>query len=73
MQRVATNVEEEMIVKAIEEDSPWEKLPKRLKLFLSSNEEYQRRYVLSCTVFRGFKFQLSSTERKKDGNMGHVF
>lgn len=43
MQRVANSVEEEMIVKAIGEEAPWEKLPKRLKLFLTSNEEYQKR------------------------------
>lgn len=44
MQRVASTVEEDMIIKAIQEEATWEKLPKRLKIFLSSNEEWQRRY-----------------------------
>lgn len=44
MQRGSTNVEEQMIVQAIEDDVSWDKLPKRLKLFLAFNEEYQKRY-----------------------------
>lgn len=45
MQRVASSIEEEMIIKAIQEETPWEKLPKRLKLFLSTNEEYLKRWA----------------------------
>jgi hypothetical protein len=44
MQRGSTNVEEQMIVQAIEDDVSWDKLPKRLKLFLTFYEEYQKRY-----------------------------
>lgn len=43
MQHVASNSEEDILVKAIVEDTPWEKLPKRLKNTLFSNEEYQKR------------------------------
>ncbi|CAM6098822.1 unnamed protein product [Calypogeia fissa] len=55
MQRVANSIEEEMIVKAIREESPWEKLPKRLKLFLTSNEEYQKRVKEYC-IKKRFKW-----------------
>jgi hypothetical protein len=35
--------EEDVLVKAILEETPFEKLPKRLKITLFSNEEYQKR------------------------------
>ncbi|KAL2622504.1 hypothetical protein R1flu_002709 [Riccia fluitans] len=48
MHRVASQAEEELIVKAILEEAPWEKLPKLLKVFLKSNEEWQRRVKEYC-------------------------
>lgn len=41
-------MEEEMIVKAIEEELPWDKLPKRLKVFCPSSEEWNKKYVLAA-------------------------
>ncbi|BBN13036.1 hypothetical protein MPTK1_6g00290 [Marchantia polymorpha subsp. ruderalis] len=55
MQRVASTVEEDMIIKAIQEEATWEKLPKRLKIFLSSNEEWQRRVKEYC-IKKRFKW-----------------
>ena len=43
MQRITTSVEEQMIVKAIHEETSWENLPKRLKVFINSKEEWHRR------------------------------
>lgn len=44
MQHGTSNTEEDILVKAILEETPWEKLPKRLKLTLiPSNDEYQKR------------------------------
>lgn len=48
MQHATLNTEEDMLVKAILEETPWEKLPKRLKLTLFSNEEYQKRVKEYC-------------------------
>jgi hypothetical protein len=46
MQRqMAATVEEQMMVKAIREESPWEALPKRIQAVLISKEEWHRRYV----------------------------
>ena len=42
MPPVASAMEEQMMAKAIAEDASWEKLPKRLKLFLGTNEEWLR-------------------------------
>jgi hypothetical protein len=40
--------EEDVLVKAILEETPFEKLPKRLKITLFSNEEYQKRVKEYC-------------------------
>jgi hypothetical protein len=36
-------VEEQMVVKAIREECPWESLPKRLQATLQTKEEWHRR------------------------------
>ncbi|CAL4900191.1 unnamed protein product [Urochloa decumbens] len=49
MQRqMAATVEEQMMVKAIREESPWEALPKRIQATLISKEEWHRRIVDYC-------------------------
>jgi hypothetical protein len=48
MQRqMAATVEEQMMVKAIREESPWEALPKRIQAVLVTKEEWHRRYILA--------------------------
>jgi hypothetical protein len=54
MQRPASSIEEKMIVKGIQEEVPWEKLPICLKLFLTSNE-YQKRLKEYC-IKKCFKY-----------------
>jgi hypothetical protein len=44
-QQMAATVEEQMMVKAIREESSWEVLPKRIQAALVSKEEWHRRYV----------------------------
>jgi hypothetical protein len=39
-------VEEQMVVKAIGEECPWESLPKRLQSTLHTKDEWHRRYLL---------------------------
>ncbi|MED6172078.1 hypothetical protein PIB30_046759 [Stylosanthes scabra] len=46
MQRAPVTVEEQLLQKAIKEECPWENLPKRIQLNLSSKEEWHRRMVL---------------------------
>ncbi|CAI9753531.1 unnamed protein product [Fraxinus pennsylvanica] len=41
-------VEEQLILKAIREECPWESLPKRLQTTLSSKEEWHRRIIEYC-------------------------
>uniref|UniRef100_A0A803RCA1 FAM91 N-terminal domain-containing protein n=1 Tax=Cannabis sativa TaxID=3483 RepID=A0A803RCA1_CANSA len=48
MQRVPATIEEQLILKAIKEECPWESLPKRLQATLSSKEEWHRRIVEHC-------------------------
>lgn len=48
MQRNPATVEEQLILKAIKEECPWESLPKRLQATLSSKEEWHRRIVEHC-------------------------
>ncbi|KAL9254917.1 FAM91A1-like protein [Drosera capensis] len=43
MQHAPVTIEEQLIVKAIKEECPWENLPKRLQSTLSSKEEWHRR------------------------------
>ncbi|KAF8748891.1 hypothetical protein HU200_012818 [Digitaria exilis] len=45
---MAATVEEQMMVKAIREESPWEALPKRIQAALVSKEEWHRRIVDYC-------------------------
>ncbi|KAI4305769.1 hypothetical protein L6164_029116 [Bauhinia variegata] len=48
MQRVSVTVEEQMLLKAIKEECPWEGLPKRLQATISSKEEWHRRIIEHC-------------------------
>ncbi|KAL1358153.1 hypothetical protein AAHE18_04G013300 [Arachis hypogaea] len=48
MQRASVTVEEQLLQKAIKEECPWENLPKRIQLTLSSKEEWHRRIIESC-------------------------
>ncbi|EEF48559.1 conserved hypothetical protein [Ricinus communis] len=48
MQRVPVTIEEQLILKAIKEECPWENLPKRLQATLTSKEEWHRRIVEHC-------------------------
>ncbi|AQK86166.1 FAM91A1-like protein [Zea mays] len=47
-QQMAATVEEQMMVKAIREESSWEVLPKRIQAALVSKEEWHRRVVNYC-------------------------
>lgn len=55
MQRITTSVEEQMIVKAIQEETMWENLPKRLKVFISSKEDWHRKVKDYC-IKKRFKW-----------------
>ncbi|XP_021743592.1 protein FAM91A1-like isoform X1 [Chenopodium quinoa] len=48
MLRAPATVEEQLILKAIREECPWENLPKRLQSTLSSKEEWHRRVIEHC-------------------------
>ncbi|KAG8632896.1 hypothetical protein MANES_18G025208v8 [Manihot esculenta] len=48
MQRIPVTVEEQLILKAIKEECPWENLSKRLQATLTSKEEWHRRIVEHC-------------------------
>jgi hypothetical protein len=49
MQRqMAATVEEQMMVKAIREESSWEALPKRIQVAAVTKEDWNRRY--SCML-----------------------
>ncbi|KAL8490399.1 hypothetical protein ACS0TY_026053 [Phlomoides rotata] len=48
MQRQPTTIEEQLILKAIAEECPWESLPKRLQSILNSKEEWHRRIIDHC-------------------------
>lgn len=43
-QQMAATVEEQMMVKAIREELPWESLPKRIQAALVSKDDWHRRY-----------------------------
>ncbi|XP_006644111.1 protein FAM91A1 [Oryza brachyantha] len=45
---MAATVEEQMVVKAIREECPWESLPKRLQSSLHTKEDWHRRIVDYC-------------------------
>ncbi|KAJ0087441.1 hypothetical protein Patl1_08576 [Pistacia atlantica] len=48
MQRIPNTIEEQLILKAINEECPWENLPKRLQATLTSKEEWHRRIIEHC-------------------------
>ncbi|KAK7852892.1 protein fam91a1 [Quercus suber] len=48
MQHAPATIEEQLILKAIKEECPWENLPKRLQATLSSKEEWHRRIIEHC-------------------------
>lgn len=48
MQRPPATMEEQLILKAIGEECPWESLPKRLQSTLNSREEWHRRIIDHC-------------------------
>ncbi|GAV83251.1 hypothetical protein CFOL_v3_26699 [Cephalotus follicularis] len=48
MQHVPATLEEQLILKAIREECPWESLPKRLQATLASKDEWHRRVVEHC-------------------------
>ncbi|KAK1284007.1 hypothetical protein QJS10_CPB21g00500 [Acorus calamus] len=48
MQHAAATVEEQLLLKSIREECPWESLPKRLQATLTSKEEWHRRVMEHC-------------------------
>ncbi|TQE12674.1 hypothetical protein C1H46_001694 [Malus baccata] len=52
MQRAPATIEEQLLLKAIKEECPWESLPKRLQVTLSSKEEWHRRVIEHCVKKR---------------------
>lgn len=52
MQRNPATIEEQLILKAIREECPWESLPKRLQSTLSSKEEWHRRLASYFILIR---------------------
>ncbi|KAF6152128.1 hypothetical protein GIB67_031450, partial [Kingdonia uniflora] len=48
MQRIPSTIEEQLILKAIKEECPWDNLPKRLQATLSSKDEWHRRVIDHC-------------------------
>ncbi|KAG6473854.1 hypothetical protein ZIOFF_067772 [Zingiber officinale] len=48
MQHIPTTLEEQLLLKAIRDQSPWENLPKRLQAVLTSKEEWHRRIIDHC-------------------------
>lgn len=48
MQHIPNTIEDQLILKAIKEECPWESLPKRLQAVLNSKEEWHRRIIEHC-------------------------
>ncbi|XP_019190443.1 PREDICTED: protein FAM91A1-like isoform X1 [Ipomoea nil] len=48
MHHAPTTLEDQLILKAIKEECPWENLPKRLQATLNSTEEWHRRIIDHC-------------------------
>lgn len=46
MLHVPSTIEEQLILKAFEEECPWENLPKRVQATLNLKDEWHRRWVL---------------------------
>ncbi|CAL5417840.1 unnamed protein product [Camellia sinensis] len=63
MQHIPNTIEDQLILKAIKEECPWESLPKRLQAVLNSKEEWHRSlfsYHLAeyvCRVMRVLPFR----------------
>lgn len=55
---MAGSVEEQLIVKSIREECPWDNLPKRLQVTLSTKEEWHRRYSSSFFSSSSYHFSL---------------
>ena len=56
MQHIPATIEEQLFLKAIREECPWENLPKRLQATLNSKEEWHRRLVLDSAAYLCFTF-----------------
>ncbi|XP_022884869.1 protein FAM91A1 [Olea europaea var. sylvestris] len=63
-------VEEQLILKAIREECPWENLPKRLQTTLSSKEEWHRRIIEYCIKKR---LQWNTCFARKVGKEGEYY
>lgn len=48
MQHLPNTVEDQLLLKSIKEECPWENLPKRLQATLASKEEWHRRIIDHC-------------------------
>nr|GMD52348.1 protein FAM91A1-like isoform X1 [Ipomoea batatas]GME15826.1 protein FAM91A1-like isoform X1 [Ipomoea batatas] len=48
MHHAPTTLEDQLILKAIKEECPWENLPKRLQATLNSTEEWHKRIIDHC-------------------------
>ncbi|RZC87800.1 hypothetical protein C5167_028255 [Papaver somniferum] len=48
MQHLPTTIEEQLLLKAIREECPWDSLPKRLQATLSSKDEWHKKVMDHC-------------------------
>lgn len=48
MQHSSATIEDQLVLKAIKEECPWENLPKRVQSTLNSKEEWHRRIIEHC-------------------------
>ncbi|CAL9111259.1 unnamed protein product [Musa textilis] len=48
MQHIPATIDDQLFLKGIREESPWENLPKRLQVTLTSKEEWHRRIIDNC-------------------------
>ncbi|KAG5612694.1 hypothetical protein H5410_023975 [Solanum commersonii] len=48
MLRIPATIEEQLVLKAIREECPWENLPKRLQSTLNSKEDWHKRIIEHC-------------------------
>lgn len=65
MQHSSATIEDQLVLKAIKEECPWENLPKRVQSTLNSKEEWHRRLVCgrdSCLLLFGLFFPQFSCE-----------
>lgn len=68
MQRAANTVEEQLLLKAIREECPWDNLSKRLQSTLVSKDEWHRRLLpyIFYSLFFFFSFFLSFFFKNKN-------